>query len=602
MNEFTHLLPRTASTTEKNTEQAITRPIVFNFNDLYHVETCPAKFLPWLAWAMSVDEWNPDWPDDIKRNVIRESFAIHQHKGTLAAVKRAIETLNHEIQITEWFNNAGDPYTFTMDLIADSNKTANDYIAIKRMVNAAKNVRSTYQLYLKQQYQSPLVVAPVFNYQRYIKIGARLPPPIANFSYVIEDGTSNTFLFTDISTGGVSSWQWDFGDGQTSTAQNPIHEYTSLGTYSVTLTVSNNVGESSSYSQQVSTLIDNSPTADFIVSPAATFENPAAVNALLNFTSSSTDDYGIENYVFDFNDGATANSNNVNHRFNAEGRYVVSLAVTDGVSQTDTIEKLVCIYNGNKGGWIDFRNANYPVAWLDTSVNATAASHSDYRPNHNQGILYRVTGGTAYAPFFDASGLNVKRGESNTLWSNGLFLTDWAYDQSATAKTTSFIIEANTVFSIGLLDVSSKPVDKDYIYFTSRASASIGNDVLTPGVFGNAVYNRVLKEGFASNQSQWSYPSNILSPTNFYRVVIHNDGLAGQLVEVYALPNLDYQQWDNPCAPLVSIVINDANPTNLRSVGNLIPYLVWSPRSDNGDSPDYVLARIVAIKQESLYE
>ena len=43
--------------------------------------------------------------------------------------------------------------------------------------------------------------------------------------------------FTDTSTGPVTSWSWDFGDGGISTAQNPVHTYTAAGTYTVELTV-----------------------------------------------------------------------------------------------------------------------------------------------------------------------------------------------------------------------------------------------------------------------------------------------------------------------------------------------------------------------------
>ena len=48
-----------------------------------------------------------------------------------------------------------------------------------------------------------------------------------------------TVKFTDQSTNGPTSWAWDFGDGTTSTLQNPEHIYTEAGTYTVKLTVSN---------------------------------------------------------------------------------------------------------------------------------------------------------------------------------------------------------------------------------------------------------------------------------------------------------------------------------------------------------------------------
>ena len=58
--------------------------------------------------------------------------------------------------------------------------------------------------------------------------------PIAALSgYPTEGPVSLTVQFTDLSTGGPTSWSWDFGDGSTDTTQNPSHTYTVAGTYSV---------------------------------------------------------------------------------------------------------------------------------------------------------------------------------------------------------------------------------------------------------------------------------------------------------------------------------------------------------------------------------
>lgn len=60
---------------------------------LWNADTCPAALLPYLAWAMSVDEWNDGWGVEKKRAVIKESRTIHQHKGTLSAIKRALTAI-----------------------------------------------------------------------------------------------------------------------------------------------------------------------------------------------------------------------------------------------------------------------------------------------------------------------------------------------------------------------------------------------------------------------------------------------------------------------------------------------------------------------------
>ena len=66
------------------------------------------------------------------------------------------------------------------------------------------------------------------------------PPLVANFTANITTGQAPLAVaFTDTSTGGPVSWSWNFGDGSTSTAQNPVHTYTAAGNYTVTLNVTN---------------------------------------------------------------------------------------------------------------------------------------------------------------------------------------------------------------------------------------------------------------------------------------------------------------------------------------------------------------------------
>ncbi|MGD9675694.1 MAG: PKD domain-containing protein [Candidatus Bipolaricaulia bacterium] len=85
-------------------------------------------------------------------------------------------------------------------------------------------------------------------------------PPVANFSWTPSDPIARTDIqFTDDSTdegglfggGGVTAWQWDFGDSGSSAAQNPQHRYTKGGTYTVRLTVTDASGEQSSKTKTI---------------------------------------------------------------------------------------------------------------------------------------------------------------------------------------------------------------------------------------------------------------------------------------------------------------------------------------------------------------
>ncbi len=73
-----------------------------------------------------------------------------------------------------------------------------------------------------------------------VQITGSLLPPVADFSYSM---SGLDVIFTDISAGGQAiAWNWDFGDGNIDTIQNPTHSYTTAGSYTVTMTIGNSAG------------------------------------------------------------------------------------------------------------------------------------------------------------------------------------------------------------------------------------------------------------------------------------------------------------------------------------------------------------------------
>lgn len=61
--------------------------------DLWDAATCPLALLPQLAWALAVDDWDATWGEDRKRTAIANALYIHRHKGTPAAIRRALATV-----------------------------------------------------------------------------------------------------------------------------------------------------------------------------------------------------------------------------------------------------------------------------------------------------------------------------------------------------------------------------------------------------------------------------------------------------------------------------------------------------------------------------
>ena len=81
-------------------------------------------------------------------------------------------------------------------------------------------------------------------------------PPVSYFSLSDSISCNSTIAFSDLSTNGPISWQWDFGDGNTSNSQNPIHTYSSNGTYDVRLISTNLFGSDTILINNAITIID----------------------------------------------------------------------------------------------------------------------------------------------------------------------------------------------------------------------------------------------------------------------------------------------------------------------------------------------------------
>ena len=114
----TSLLPPNATAQELALESATARigDVPVPIKDVWNPDTCPANVLPFLAWAFSVDYWNAAWPVAIQRKVVAAAIAVHRVKGTLGAVEDALAALDLDVVVTEWFDYAGTPYTFKVDV------------------------------------------------------------------------------------------------------------------------------------------------------------------------------------------------------------------------------------------------------------------------------------------------------------------------------------------------------------------------------------------------------------------------------------------------------------------------------------------------------
>ncbi len=137
------LLPLNSTPLERGIEATFAETTLIPLRTLYNPDTCPVHLLPHLAWAWSVDRWDPAWPEPVKRAAIKASFYIHKHKGTIGALRRVVEPLGYLIEVLEWWQTApeGVPGTFALKVgVLDTGITEEMYLELERLIDDAKPV------------------------------------------------------------------------------------------------------------------------------------------------------------------------------------------------------------------------------------------------------------------------------------------------------------------------------------------------------------------------------------------------------------------------------------------------------------------------------
>ncbi|GLQ20508.1 phage tail protein I [Algimonas porphyrae] len=106
-------------------------------------ERCPAELLPYLAWALAVDVWDDDWSTARKRTVIKAAVSVHRHRGTIGAIRRALQALDLGVRISRWYEHGGEPYTFRAEVfVYDRPLDEAEIDMIYRTIANTKSARS----------------------------------------------------------------------------------------------------------------------------------------------------------------------------------------------------------------------------------------------------------------------------------------------------------------------------------------------------------------------------------------------------------------------------------------------------------------------------
>lgn len=161
--------------------------------------------------------------------------------------------------------------------------------------------------------------------------------PQANFSWSPQSPvTGQSAAFTDTSTGVPTAWAWSFGDGMSSSVQNPTHTFSAAGTYSVTLTVSNSAGSSSTTKQVTVQPAATAPIANFSFSPSS-----PQVGQTVSFTDTSSGT--PTSWQWNFGDGNSSTLRNPAHAFAAAGSYSVKLTAGNSFGSNSSTRSVVVV-------------------------------------------------------------------------------------------------------------------------------------------------------------------------------------------------------------------------------------------------------------------
>jgi PKD repeat protein len=156
----------------------------------------------------------------------------------------------------------------------------------------------------------------------------QVPPPVASFlpDTPIEADAPVTVQFESTSTGDIDAYFWDFGDGQNSILQNPLHTFAEPGEYTVRLTVSGDGGQDTAEITVSAVAPEDAPEASFEI------EGESSGRAPFTATFRNTSQGEVDSVLWDFGDGTTSDraEDTITHEYTGPGTYTVTLTVGNG--------------------------------------------------------------------------------------------------------------------------------------------------------------------------------------------------------------------------------------------------------------------------------
>jgi PKD repeat protein len=228
-----------------------------------------------------------------------------------------------------------------------------------------------------------------------VSVGPANTPPVASFTSAC-GGLTCSFNASGSSDpdGTIASYAWNFGDATTGSGATASHTFVTGGTYTVTLTVTDNAAATG---QTVRTVTVNAP-------PVASFTSACSGLACsFNASGSSDPDGTIASYAWSFGDGTTGSGATASRTYAAGGTYTVTLTVTDNGAATSTQAQSVTVVPPDMHvGDLDRASTSQQNSW--TAIVTITVHNSSHGPLANAAVSGAWNGGSTGSCTTNASG------------------------------------------------------------------------------------------------------------------------------------------------------------------------------------------------------
>ncbi len=275
-------------------------------------------------------------------------------------------------------------------------------------------------------YDSALTPARVFAHYEASPAAVNTAPTAAFTSTCTEGACAFDGTGSSDTDGTVASYAWTFGDGDSSTEAAPAHGYNATGSYTVTLTVTDNKGATNQLQKTVNVTV---PPAN--VAPNAVIVNTCnELDCTFDGSTSIDPDGSIDAYLWNFGDGTTSTQASPTHTYGADGTYTVSLKVTDNRQGTNTVTKQVIVKANVK-----------PVASFTSSCTDLVCGFNSSASNDPDGTITAVSWN-----FGDGSTETTDTNPTHTFAAPGTYnvkLTVTDDHNATTSKTTAVAVTVN---------------------------------------------------------------------------------------------------------------------------------------------------------------